>query len=268
MQLSSVHFYGCSEHNFHKLWKPGSAQSLCPITLSAVHTRGKEQFMRIKLKWHGFPDDGLCYKPDILARFLMYAELFEWHWFQDTSGCILTKSYYFLKAEILQQCTSEGAVIAIELPRENPSSTEPLNKGKHDQDVENESPHSWIPEIPEMIPLNQALWEARPRAHTAVLTGTAPLNILLFFCCSPGWATDIWDPSRLSALIKKLHIPPGCRGKLRKVCSIRTENKGTQTKGGLYFRIGQSILAQILLEYAAWNKDLIKNISRLNCENW
>lgn len=58
--------------------------------------------MRIKLKFHGFPDDGLCYKPDILARLLIYAEIFEWHQFQDTPGCILTKCSYLLKAEVLQ----------------------------------------------------------------------------------------------------------------------------------------------------------------------
>lgn len=99
------------------------------------------------------------------------------------------------------------------------------------------------------------------RAHTALWTGTVPLNILLFFLLLSCLGHRLWDPTRLSALIKKLHIPPGCRGKLRKVCSISIKNKGRQTKGGLCFGIGH-------LEFFQNMQDLLKNISKLNCENW
>lgn len=161
-----------------------SSVTPCTITLCAVHTWGKEQSTRIKLEWHGFPADGLCYKPALLPRFLMYAKLLEWHWFQVTPGCVLIKCYYLLKAAVLQDPAMHQlrcSVIATEPPCENPCSTEPLNKGNHDQDAENESTHSWTPEIPKMIQLSQALWEARSRAHTALSTGTVPLNILLLF---------------------------------------------------------------------------------------
>lgn len=199
--------------------------------------------MRIKLECHGFPADGLCSKPALLPRFLMYAKLFEWHWFQVTPGCILMKCYYLLKAAILQDWAMHqlrSSVIATEPPCENLSSTEPLNKRNHDQDVANESTHSWTPEIPKMIQLSQALWEVEPGLTQLYRLELFPWTPCCSFCCSPVWVTDTWDPSRLSALIKKLHIPPGYRGKLRKVCSIRTGNKGRQTKGGLGFGIGHS----------------------------
>lgn len=149
-------------------------------------------------------------------------------------------------------------MFATELPCENPSSTEPLNKGKHDQDAENKSPHSWTHETPKTKQSSQ-----RPGLTQHYWLQLFPWAPCCSFCCSPAWAAHIWHPTRLLALIKKLHIPPGCRGKLRKVCSIRTENKGSQTKGGWCSGIGQSILAQILPKHAAWNKDLLQNISKL-----
>lgn len=74
------------------------------------------------------------------------------------------------------------------------------------------------------------------------------LAVLSAFLVS--WPADIRDRTRLLVLIKKLHILQGCRGKLRKIYSIRTENKGRQVKGGLLFKIGQAILAQIFQKYA------------------
>lgn len=161
-----------------------------------------------------------------------------------------------------EQCTSEGAGISTELPWEYLSSTEPLNKGKHDQDVENESTHSWTPEIPKMIQLKQALWEARSRAHSAPWPGTVPLNILLFFLL----LSCLWDPTRLSALIKTFSSLQAAEESSERFGPWGQKIKEPKQKEDYVLELDN--LAQILPKYAAWNKDLIKNISKFNCENW
>lgn len=165
-----------------------------------------------------------------------------------------------------EQCTSEGAGISTELPCKNLSSTEPLNKGKHNQDVENESTHSWAPEIPKMIQLKQALWEARSRAQSAPWPGTVPLNILLFFLLLSCLGHRLWDPTRLAALIKTFTSLQAAEKSSERFGPWGQKIKEHKQKEDYVLKLDN--LAQILPKYAAWNKDLLKNISEFNCENW
>lgn len=139
-----------------------------------------------------------------------------------------TKSKVYLKVFMLsspetrkfhtqQQCTSSGAVTATELHSEIWSFSEPQNKGKNHQDVENESPCSWTPSVPQTIPPIKPLWSTSARFHSIINCNCSNEHLAILSVCLLYQPVDTGDLKRLFVLIKMLQIPQGYRRKLRKI---------------------------------------------------
>lgn len=102
----------------------------------------------------------------------------------------------------------------------------------------------------------------RARLSAALPTGISLLNILLcflLFSCHSHWTCD---HLRLSPHSIAVH-PSSCRGKLEKMYSLKTRNRGRQRKWGLYFGTGRTVLASVHPQYATKDKDFLRNTLRL-----
>lgn len=97
------------------------------------------------------------------------------------------------------------------------SFSEPQNKGKNHQDVENESPCSWTPSIPQTIPPIKPLWSTSARFHSIINCNCSNKHLAILSVCLLYQPVDTGDLKRLFVLIKMLQIPQGYRRKLRKI---------------------------------------------------